>query len=110
MATLLGAIDSIGNGPVTAGGPDTDISDIISDKAYTKIVELVAGVKTEGAGLEGFPERATSAWVGEEEYAGPGLGEGTGSKIGEPELGALGAPEEDPIQSIEEKLARMSEV
>jgi len=86
---------------------EVDLSDTVAEAAISKVLKAIGAEEiaamppatetpaTSSTQLGGFPERASSAFTGEEEYGGPQQ---------------LGAPEEDPVQRMEEILSQKSKV
>ena len=101
VGTVMGSVDAAFERG-TVDKIDKDLSDYIADAPRDLVAKILAKVsggttETEGAGISGFPEAASSAWTGEQEYAGPSTE-------------ALGSPEEDPVESIENALEKMSKL
>jgi len=103
VGTIAGSLDAgFERGGISR--MDKDLTDHMSDFVRGKIFKA-AGVgalpgitpiseiplETAGSGLGAFPEAASSAFTGEERYAGPSL-----------------ASPEDPVNAIEEKLKEIS--
>jgi len=108
VGMVMAAIDKL-YPTLTVSAQDTDLSDVVSNKAVDKLMAAIGkggaigspelGSPELSSQLSGFPETQSSAFAPEESYAGP--------ELGSPDLGSPEA--EDPVQELENILAQKSQ-